>query len=116
MVGLRKPGQYERLEQKGQLLADSMARVIHETGVPVQFVRFGALFCLFFTAQRVFDYASAKTSNTACYARFFWNMLSRGVYLPPSQFGTCFISLALEDEMIEETVNNIAIALRESFE
>ena len=46
----------------------------------------------------------------------FWNMLSRGVYLPPSQFETCFISLALEDEMIEETVNNIAIALRESFE
>ena len=45
----------------------------------------------------------------------FWNMLSRGVYLPPSQFETCFISLALEDEMIEETVNNIAIALREIF-
>jgi glutamate-1-semialdehyde 2,1-aminomutase len=113
---LRKPGQYEKLEQKGQLLAASMARVIHEIGMPVQFVRFGALFCLFFTAQRVVDYASAKTSDTSCYARFFWNMLSRGIYLPPSQFETCFISLALEDEMIEETVNNIAIALRESFE
>ena len=68
------------------------------------------------TAQHVIDYASAKTSNTARYARFFWNMLARGVYLPPSQFETCFISLALDDGMLEETGKNIAVALRESLE
>jgi len=82
----------------------------------VQFVRLGALFCLFFTAQPVVDYASAKTSDTGRFARFFWEMLARGVYWPPSQFESCFISLALEDEMIEETVKNVGLALRESFE
>lgn len=116
LTELRKPGQYEKLERKRQLLADGMMRVMHEIGESVQFVSFGALFGLFFTAQRVVDYESAKTADTALYARFFWNMLARGVYLPPSQFETCFISLALEDEMIEDTVKNIEIALRESIE
>ncbi len=77
-------------------------------------MRVGAMFCLFFTEQSVIDYASAKTADTARFARFFWNMLARGVYLPPSQFETCFLSLALEDEMIENTVKNAARALHES--
>ena len=46
----------------------------------------------------------------------FGTMLDQGVFLPPSQFETCFISLALEDEMIEKTVKNAALALHETFE
>jgi glutamate-1-semialdehyde 2,1-aminomutase len=114
LAELRKPGQYEKLEYKGQLLSDGITRAIHEVGGEVHFVRVGAMFGLFFTAQSVIDYASAKTSDTARYARFFWHMLARGVYLPPSQFETCFISLALEDEMIENTVKNVTLALHES--
>ena len=76
-------------------------------------MRIGGIFCLFFTAEPVIDYASAKTSDTARFARFFWNMLRQGVYLPPSQFEGCFISLALEDAMIEETVEAVRVALRE---
>ena len=111
---LRKPGQYDELERKGQLLSDGIERELHEIGGAVRLVRVGTLFCLFFTEEHVIDYASAKTSDTARFARYFWNMLSRGVYLPPSQFESCFISLALEDEMFEETVKSIGIALRES--
>jgi glutamate-1-semialdehyde 2,1-aminomutase len=111
---LRKPGQYEELERKGQLLSDGIARVVHEIGGAVQFVRIGGIFCLFFTAHPVIDYASAKTADTQRFARFFWRMLDRGVYLPPSQFEACFISLALEDRMIEETVEAVKKALGES--
>ena len=113
LTELRKPGQYEKLEQKGQLLSDGISQAIHESRVKAQLVRIGALFCLFFTTQPVVDYASAKTSDTARFARFFWSMLKQGVYLPPSQFESCFISLALEDEMIEETVQAARVALRE---
>ncbi len=113
LTELRKPGQYEKLEQKGQLLSDGISQAIHESRVKAQLVRIGALFCLFFTTQLVVDYTSAKTSDTARFARFFWSMLKQGVYLPPSQFEGCFISLALEDEMIEETVQAARVALRE---
>lgn len=104
---LRKPGQYKRLERKGQLLDEGIERVLHEIGGEVQFVRVGAIFCLFFTSQHVIDYASAKTADTQRFARYFWRMLKQGVYLPPSQFEGCFISLALEDEMIGETVEAV---------
>ena len=110
---LRRPGQYELLEHKGQLLEDGMRRAIHETGIEAQHARIGSLFGLFFTAQPVIDYASAKTSDTARYARYFWSMLERGVYLPPSQFESVFISLALEDDMIEETAQKAMEAMRQ---
>jgi glutamate-1-semialdehyde 2,1-aminomutase len=110
---LRKPGQYQELERKGQLLSDGIERVLHEIGGVVQFVRIGGIFCLFFTPQPVIDYAGAKTADTQRFARFFWHMLERGVYLPPSQFEVCFISLALEDGMIGETVEAMRVKLRE---
>ncbi|HEV2581447.1 MAG TPA: glutamate-1-semialdehyde 2,1-aminomutase [Ktedonobacteraceae bacterium] len=111
---LRKPDRYEELERKGQLLEEGIQRAIKQAGINVQFARLGSLFGLFFTSQPVIDYASAKTSDTARYARYFWKMLERGVYLPPSQFETCFISLALEDAMIEETIEAVKVALHES--
>jgi glutamate-1-semialdehyde 2,1-aminomutase len=113
---LRKPGRYVELERKGQLLSDGIERVLHEIGDTIQFVRIGAIFCLFFTAKQAIDYNSAKTSDTQCFARFFWSMLERGMYLPPSQFEGCFISLALKDEMIDETVEAVKLALRKSLE
>jgi glutamate-1-semialdehyde 2,1-aminomutase len=110
---LRKPGQYEKLERKGQLLSEGIEQVLLGTDGAVQFVRIGGIFCLFFTARQVIDYASAKTADTQRFARFFWRMLEQGVYLPPSQFEGCFVSLALEDEMLEETVEVVKLALRE---
>jgi len=113
---LRKPGRYVELERKGQLLSDGIERVLHDIGGRVQFVRIGAIFCLFFTAKQVVEYSSAKTSDTQRYAHFFWSMLERGMYLPPSQFESCFISLALDDEMVDETVEAVILALTESLE
>src|SRR5260370_26551883 len=113
---LRKPGRYAELERKGQLLGDGIERALHEEGGAVQFVRVVAIFCLFFTAEHVIDYAMSKTSDSQRFTRFFWSMLEHGVYLPPSQFEGCFISLALEDEMIEETVDAVWLALGESAE
>jgi len=111
---LRKLGQYEQLEHKSQLLAEGLQRVVHDTGTKAQVVRIGAMFCLYFADEPVTDYASAKRSDTARYARFFWEMLARNVYLPPSQFEACFISLALSDAMLEETIRSAELALRKT--
>ncbi|HCJ34845.1 MAG TPA: aspartate aminotransferase family protein, partial [Ktedonobacter sp.] len=111
LTEMRKPGQYEELERKSQLLGDGFGRVVRETGLALQFARIGAMFCLYFTELPVTDYASAKLSDTASFARYFWNMLARGIYLPPSQFEACFISLAFDDKMIDETVESAKLAL-----
>ncbi len=113
---LRKPGQYAALERKSQLLGDGIHKVLHDTGIDAQFQRIGAMFCLYFSQDPVTDYASARRSDTARFARYFWSMLARGIYLPPSQFESCFISLALEDALIEETVSVIADVLNKQAE
>ncbi len=58
----------------------------------------------------VTDFASARRSDTQRYAAFFRRMLSRGVFLPPSQFEAVFVSLAHTDAEIAETIE----AARES--
>ncbi len=113
---LRKPGRYEELERKGQLLGDGFHQILQTFGDDIQFVRIGAIFCLFFTPERVMNYPAARTSNTQRYAHFFWSMLKRGVYVPPSQFESWFISLAMDDRMIYETIEAVELALKESLE
>src|SRR3954470_1232229 len=64
LTEMRKPGRYEELERKSQLLGAGVERILHETGLSLRFVRIGAMFCLYFTAEPVTDYASARTSDT----------------------------------------------------
>jgi glutamate-1-semialdehyde 2,1-aminomutase len=109
---LRKPGQYEALERKGTLLEEGISNAIQATNISAQVKRVGAMFCLYFTPEPVNDFDSAKRSDTALFARYFWQMLERGIYLPPSQFEACFISLALEDSMLEETIIAVETVLK----
>src|SRR5438128_1650082 len=48
LTELRKPGQYEKLEQKSQRLGEGIAQAIRKTGTDAQIVRIGAMFCLYF--------------------------------------------------------------------
>lgn len=109
---LRKPGQYERLECKSQLLGEGVERVLRDTGADAQMVRIGAMFCLYFTREPIRNYADVKQADTARFASYFWEMLGRGFYLPPSQFESCFLSLAQEDAQLEEAAKAIEAALR----
>jgi glutamate-1-semialdehyde 2,1-aminomutase len=67
---------------------------------------------IFFTAGPVTDFASAAASDTGAFEDFFWHMLSRGVYLAPSQYEAGFISTAHSDEDLGTTCE----AAREWFE
>jgi len=69
------------------------------------------MWTFFFTGQPVVDLDSAKTSDTARFARFFWAMMDRGVYLPCSQFEAAFVSTAHTEQHIDQTIQ----AARESF-
>lgn len=113
LTELRKPGQYVELERKAQLLDAGLSQAISESGIQAQLQRIGCMFTIFFTTQPVHNYADAKASDTQRFARFFWSMLRQGVYLPPSQFEACFVSLAFDDAMLEETVKCARIAFAE---
>ena len=101
---LRQPGVYEHLETKARQLCDGVQGAAERAGVSVYSTRVGSMFCTFFTAQPVTDYASASTADTAKFQRFFHAMLEAGVYLAPSQFEAGFVSTAHTAQDIDRTI------------
>ena len=71
-----------------------------EAGIPLQVNAHGSLLTPFFTEAPVRDYESALTADTARYGTFHRAMLTRGIYLPPSQFEAWFLSAAHTDEEV----------------
>lgn len=101
---LQEPGVYESLEQKGQYLESAIHDLAQRSGPPVCLNRVGSVFTLFFTGGPVRNLVEAQNSNIQRFLSFFQGMLAQGIYLPPSQFEACFISLAHGAEELEETV------------
>lgn len=95
---------YADLEILGNRLARGLSKAAKGSGVPVTINRCGSMFTLFFNSNPVTDYPSALKSDVSLFARFFRGMLERGVLLPPSQFEATFISLAHDEEALEETI------------
>lgn len=109
---LQRQGTYDLLEEKAAALAAGLSQAAREAGVPVYQTRVGSMLGLFFTDHEVRDLASAKTSNTKRYARYFHAMLEQGVYLAPSQFEAAFVSTAHNDEDVKASVAAASKAFR----
>lgn len=69
------------------------------------------MFSVFFNDSEVNHYETVMRSDTERYAAFFRAMLQLGVYLPPAQFETAFVSLAHEEEDIDRTLERARQAL-----
>jgi glutamate-1-semialdehyde 2,1-aminomutase len=109
---VERPGTYEALERASARLTGGLASLAREAGVPLQSNRVASMFTGFFSGDEVFDYASAKRSDTARFGKFFHAMLDRGVYLAPSQFEAAFVSLAHDDAALDRTLDAARHAFR----
>ncbi|MDP1808963.1 MAG: glutamate-1-semialdehyde 2,1-aminomutase [Actinomycetota bacterium] len=110
---LSEPGVYDELEVKSTRLAAGLKVAAESAGLDLTFNRVGSMSTVFFTDQEVFDFDSAKTSDTDKFAKFFGSMLEQGINIAPSQFEAGFVSLAHSDEDIDKTVEAAMIAFRE---
>jgi glutamate-1-semialdehyde 2,1-aminomutase len=101
---LRQTNPYPYLEQLSTRLAVGLEQAAKEADIPVQIGWFGSMMTLFFASEPVVDWRSASRCDTGRYARYFWAMLRRGVYLPCSQFEAMFVSAAHTQENIDATI------------
>jgi glutamate-1-semialdehyde 2,1-aminomutase len=104
---LKEPGTYETLEELSDRLATGLVQSAAKRGVPIAVNRVGSMVGLFFvkqSGQTVASYADALACDTGRFASFFISMLEQGIYLPPSQYESWFISLAHTDEAIDQTL------------
>jgi len=108
---LSKPGVYEGLQAKTDLLADGVQDVFSKAGIPAVVNRACGLMTVFFTSNDVTDMASASAADREAFAAFFRDMIDNGVYLPPSQFEAWFVSTVHSDADISQTLEGVASSL-----
>lgn len=101
---LKSENPYPHLDVRTQRLCDALVQAAQQKALPHACENVGSMFTFFFNPDRVTNYATAKRSDTKRFARYFWGMLERGVYLPCSQFEANFVSSAHSEEDLERTV------------
>lgn len=106
MLGLiqSNPEVYQRLEAKGKILAEAIKNQIDTLNLEASVNQIGSMFTLFFTNKKVENFNDAKTSDLIKFGQYFRGMLNRGIYLPPSQFESWFLSDAIGEVELEKII------------
>ena len=114
MLGLiQTPGFHDELARRTRLLTDGLQAIADGEGVAFSTTRVGAMFGLFFTAEKVETYDQATRADVTRFNRFFRGMLARGVFLAPSAYEAGFMSIAHTETVIAETLEAARGAMRE---
>jgi glutamate-1-semialdehyde 2,1-aminomutase len=107
---LQEPGAYDALEKCSDLLEKGLAKSAADHKIPVAINRAGSMLTVFFvksSGKIVSNYTQACDCDRERFKKFFHAMLENGIYLPPSQFEAWFISLAHNDEVIQQTIDAV---------
>ena len=106
MLGIiqSNPEVYQRLESKGKRLAEAIRQQIDSLQIKASVNQIGSMFTLFFTDKKVENFNDAKTSDLIKFGQYFRGMLNRGIYLPPSQFESWFLSDSIGEEELDKII------------
>ncbi len=108
----RRAGQlYPKLEKKGAQVRRGINDLIESGKLTAQVSGLSSMFQIFFTDHPVTDYDSAKTSDTTRFNKYFQSLLKSRVFVPPSQFETCFLATSHNGDEIQVTLEAIGSAL-----
>jgi len=110
---IQKPEAYTKLHEITTQLKTGLEQLSIQFNIPMQVHQFGSMISVFFTESRVYNYETAKTTNTELFGKLFWKLLEHGVYLPPSNFESWFLSTAHTSEDIEKTIGAFEQAFKE---
>jgi len=92
------------LNERGQRLVDGMQKAAKEFGISMQIDTRGSMFGFFFSEKPVKNFADAADSDAALFAKFHSLMLREGYYFACSLYETGFISTAVTDKMVDDTI------------
>ncbi|MDY6866091.1 MAG: glutamate-1-semialdehyde 2,1-aminomutase [Halobacteriota archaeon] len=109
---LEKENVYESIDAMGESIRKGLNEVVSDLGLDYVVSGIGSMFQIFFTGGEVKDYNDVKRSDLDSFMNMFRSMLKNGVFLPPSQFETNFVSYAHTSGDVEETIAAYEASLR----
>jgi glutamate-1-semialdehyde 2,1-aminomutase len=110
------PEIYKEVEQTTHQITAGISKILSHQGLKYTINQIGSMYSLFFTDQKVTNFQKAKTTNIQLFGAYFRGMLSRGIYLAPSQFESLFISVAIqtaEVDLILKATDEVLLEIHE---
>lgn len=104
----RGAGFYDEMSRKCQAIVNPLRRLAEDFKLNLQVVDVASMFQVFFTPTPVCDYKTVKTADSAKFLAYHAELLKKGVFVPPSQFETCFLSNAHSSTDLEKTVETMS--------
>jgi len=111
-LSLLDQGAYTRLERMGAWVASELSDVLRRLSTPGCVQQVGSMFTIFFGIEAPASLAEVEQADREAFRRFFFAMLDRGFYLPPSPFEAAFLSLAHAEADLEAFVEAARDTLR----
>jgi glutamate-1-semialdehyde 2,1-aminomutase len=96
---------YDKIEEKSALLFAGLDDAAQQAGVGLIINRAGSMGSIFFGKSPVFDFESAKSTDSTKYVSFYREMLAQRIYLAPSPFEALFVSAAHNEKTITKTID-----------
>ncbi|MFT4737942.1 MAG: glutamate-1-semialdehyde 2,1-aminomutase [Paraglaciecola sp.] len=106
---------YTQLEQNTSAIVAGYRSTLSKLGLDLQINQVGSMFTLFFTSKHVTNFESACTTDLPMFGKYFRSMLSKGIYLAPSQYESLFVSTAIQSEQQQAIITANEESLKEIF-
>ena len=100
---------YEALESVGAEIESRLSQAVLSRGC--SFTRVGSMFTIFFRAEIPYNFMEVSECDMAAFGRYHRAALSRGVYLPPSQYEAAFLPVGLGEKERDLLVSSLEASL-----
>lgn len=112
MLNQLNTGFYNEMGKKGTMLRTGIQDILDDNNLNFNVAGLSSMFQIYFTDGEVYDYNSAKSADTEKFSKYFHILLKNGVFVPPSQFECCFLSLMHDGEDIQKTLDAVESAVK----
>jgi glutamate-1-semialdehyde 2,1-aminomutase len=102
---------YPKLSRFSDTLSNGIKDHIRDLKLNARFYNISSMFQIFFTGGQIKNAYNVRQSNQVLYKRLFDELLKSGIFIPPSQFETCFISYSHDDDDMDRTIEAFANGL-----
>jgi glutamate-1-semialdehyde 2,1-aminomutase len=110
---LKQDGVYEYLDRLGEMLEEGILRAAQKYSIPITINRLKGALTVYFTNEKVYNYAQAEATDGEMFAKFFKLMLHQGINLAPSKYEAWFITIAHTEDDIQETIRAVEHAFQQ---
>jgi glutamate-1-semialdehyde 2,1-aminomutase len=112
MLMYSKNDLYPRIAKTCDRIVDGIKDELEELNLHFALNAIGSMYQLFFTSGKIDNAKKAHKSSLVMFKRLYDELLQSGIFIPPSQFETCFVSNAHSEDDADKTVESYNDALR----